>query len=116
MFKEYGGTPIPKGSINGDQLRRYVMEARECYGLMNNTNISDEEIAQALYKHTNELGKGSAAINSQGEPQLLFRGDTKSYDLRIPRNWADPNIFRIVVPIGISLPFLNNFRNKIYEK
>lgn len=79
MFKEYGGTPIPEGSINGDQLRKYVMEARERYGLLGNNNISDEEIAQALYKHTNELGKGSAAINSQGEPQLLFRGDTKPY-------------------------------------
>ena len=79
MFKEYGGTPIPEGSINGDQLRKYVMEARERYGLLGNNNISDEEIAQALYKHTNELGKGSAAINSQGEPQLLFRGDTKAY-------------------------------------
>lgn len=79
MFKEYGGTPIPKGSINGDQLRKYVSEARERYGLMNNTNISDEEIAQALYKHTNELGKGSAAINNQNEPQLLFRADTKPY-------------------------------------
>ena len=79
MFKEYGGTPIPEGSINGDQLRKYVMEARERYGLVENNNISDEEIAQALYKHTNELGKGSAAINSQGEPQLLFRGDTKAY-------------------------------------
>ena len=30
------------------------------------------------------------------------------YDLRIPRNWSDPNIFRIAVPIGMSLPFLNN--------
>lgn len=79
MFKEYGGTPIPEGSINGDQLHKYVMEARERYGLLGNNNISDEEIAQALYKHTNELGKGSAAINSQGEPQLLFRGDTKAY-------------------------------------
>ena len=79
MFKEYGGTPIPEGSLNGDQLRKYVMEARERYGLMDNPNISDEEIAQALYKHTNELGKGSAAVNSQGEPQLLFRGDTKPY-------------------------------------
>ncbi len=79
MFKEYGGTPIPEGSLNGDQLRKYVMEARERYGLIDNPNISDEEIAQALYKHTNELGKGSAAINSQGEPQLLFRGDTKPY-------------------------------------
>lgn len=79
MFKEYGGTPIPEGSLNGDQLRKYVMEARERYGLMDNPNISDEEIAQALYKHTNELGKGSAAVNSQGKPQLLFRGDTKPY-------------------------------------
>lgn len=79
MFKEYGGTPIPEGSLNGDQLRKYVMEARERYGLIDNPNISDEEIVQALYKHTNELGKGSAAINSQGEPQLLFRGDTKAY-------------------------------------
>lgn len=79
MFKEYGGTPIPEGSLNGDQLRKYVIEARERYGLIDNPNISDEEIAQALYKHTNELGKGSAAINSQGEPQLLFRGDTKAY-------------------------------------
>lgn len=79
MFKEYGGTPIPEGSLNGDQLRKYVMEARERYGLIDNPNISDEEIAQALYKHTNELGKGSAAINSHGEPQLLFRGDTKPY-------------------------------------
>lgn len=79
MFKEYGGTPIPEGSINGDQLRMYVNEARERYGLVGNNNISDEEIAQALYKHTNELGKGSAAVNSQGEPQLLFRGDTKAY-------------------------------------
>lgn len=85
MFKEYGGTPIPEGSINGDQLRKYVMEARERYGLMGNNNISDEEIAQALYKHTNELGKGSAAINSQGEPQLLFRGDTKAYTQLKPR-------------------------------
>lgn len=79
MFKEYGGTPIPEGSINGDQLRKYVMEARERYGLLGNNNISDEEIAQALYKHTNELGKGSAAVNTQGESQLLFRGDTKPY-------------------------------------
>ena len=30
------------------------------------------------------------------------------YDLRIPRNWLDPNIFRVAAPIGMSLPFLNN--------
>ena len=88
MFKEYGGTPIPEGSLNGDQLRKYVMEARERYGLIDNPNISDEEIAQALYKHTNELGKGSAAVNSQGEPQLLFRGDTKVKDHPSPTDLA----------------------------
>ena len=79
MFKEYGGEPIPEGSINGEQLRKYVAEARERYGLVNNANITDEEIAQALYKHSKELGGNTAAVNAQGEPQLLFRGDTKAY-------------------------------------
>lgn len=85
MFKEYGGTKIPKGSINGEQLRMYVPEARERYGLVGNTDITDEEIAEALYKHTNELGEGTAAINEQREPQLLFRGDTKRYTELKPR-------------------------------
>ena len=79
MFKEYGGEPIPKGSINGEQLRKYVPEARERYGLVGNNNITDEEIAQALYKHSKELGGNTAAVNAQGEPQLLFRGDTHRY-------------------------------------
>ena len=79
MFKEYGGTPIPEGSINGEQLRKYVAEARERYGLIGNNNVTDEEIAQALYKHSKELGRNTAAVNAQGEPQLLFRGDTRRY-------------------------------------
>ena len=79
MFKEYGGESIPEGSINGEQLRKYVAEARERYGLTNNKNITDEEIAQALYKHSKELGGNTSAINTQGEPQLLFRGDTRRY-------------------------------------
>lgn len=85
MFKQYGGIEIPEGSINGEQLRMYVPEARERYGLVGNTNITDEEIAQALYKHSQELGEGSAAKNIQGEPQLLFRGDTKRYTELKPR-------------------------------
>ena len=85
MFKQYGGIKIPEGSINGEQLRKYVQEARIRYGLMNNKNITDEEIAQSLYKHVLELGKGSAAKNIQGEPQLLFRGDTKRYTELKPR-------------------------------
>lgn len=79
MFKEYGGESIPEGSINGEQLRKYVIEARERYGLVGNENITDEEIAQALYKHSKELGGNTAAVNAQGEPQLLFRGDTRRY-------------------------------------
>lgn len=79
MFKEYGGEPIPEGSINGEQLRKYVAEARERYGIVGNKDITDEEIAQALYKHSKELGGNTAAVNAQGEPQLLFRGDTRRY-------------------------------------
>lgn len=85
MFKQYGGIEIPEGSINGEQLRRYAQEARIRYGLVGNKNITDEEIAQALYKHSQELGEGSAAKNIQGEPQLLFRGDTKRYTELKPR-------------------------------
>lgn len=85
MFKQYGGIKIPEGSINGKQLRKYVQEARIRYGLINNKNITDEEIAQSLYKHVLELGKGSAAKNIQGEPQLLFRGDTRRYTELKPR-------------------------------
>lgn len=85
MFKQYGGMKIPEGSINGEQLRKYVQEARIRYGLINNKNITDKEIAQSLYKHVLELGKGSAAKNIQGEPQLLFRGDTKRYTELKPR-------------------------------
>ena len=79
MFKEYGGEKIPENSVNGPQLRAYVKEAREVYGLQGNTDITDEEIAQALYKQSKELSKNSKVVNEQGEPQLLFRGDTKDY-------------------------------------
>lgn len=85
MFKQYGGIKIPEGSINGEQLRMYVPEARERYGLIGNTNITDEEIAESLYKHSKELGGNSEAVNIQGEPQLLFRGDTKRYTELKPR-------------------------------
>lgn len=85
MFKEYGGDPIPENSINGQQLRQYVPEVRERYGLTGNTEITDEEIAQALYKHVKELGGNTQALNAQGEPQLLFRADTKRYTQLQPR-------------------------------
>lgn len=91
---------IPEGSINGEQLLKYVPEARERYGLVGNTNISDQEIAEALYKHVKELGGNTAAVNAQGEPQLLFRGDTKRYTQLVPHGieikptdaWADNSL------------------------
>lgn len=79
MFKQYGGIKPNPNSINYEQLLKYVPEARERYGLVGNTEVSDEEIAQALYKHVKELAGDTKALNSQGEPQLLFRGDTKPY-------------------------------------
>lgn len=100
MFKDYGEMKIPEGSINGEQLLKYVPEAREIYGLVGNTNISDQEIAEALYKHVKELGGNTAAVNAQGEPQLLFRGDTKRYIQLVPHGieikptdaWADNSL------------------------
>ena len=91
MFKQCGGVEIPEGSINGQQLRMYVPEARERYGLVGNTNITDEEIARALYKHSLELGQGTAAKNTVREPQLLFRGNTK--DVPIFRRRKTPEQF-----------------------
>lgn len=62
------------------QLRKYVPEARERYGLVGNTNITDDEIAGSLYKKALELGGNTAAVNEFGEPLVLFRGDTKRYN------------------------------------
>lgn len=79
MFKEYGVSSIPENSQLIEQLRKYVPEVRERYGLVGNTNITDEEIAGSLYKKALELGGDTAAVNEIGEPLALFRGDTKRY-------------------------------------
>ena len=87
MFKDYGGTEIPKGSELGDQLRQYVYQARKQYGLLDNKNISDEEIAQSLYKEM--MQNKSGAITNSGEPMIGFRGDTKQYSKLISRKTAE---------------------------
>ena len=87
MFKQYGGQdPIVENSPLMDRMRRYAPEARERYGIVGNTNITDEEIARSLYKQANSISqKGNQAVNSKGEPLVLFRGDTKRYEnLRHP--------------------------------
>lgn len=87
MFKQYGGQdPIVENSPLMDRMRRYAPEARERYGIVGNTSITDEEIARSLYKQANSISqKGNQAVNSKGEPLVLFRGDTKRYEnLRPP--------------------------------
>ena len=87
MFKQYGGQdPIVENSPLMDRMRRYAPEARERYGIVGNTNITDEEIARSLYKQANSISqKGNQAVNSKGEPLVLFRGDTRRYEnLRHP--------------------------------
>ena len=87
MFKQYGGQdPIMENSPLMDRMRRYAPEARERYGIVGNTNITDDEIAKSLYKQTNQISQpGNKAVNSKGEPLVLFRGDTKRYEnLRHP--------------------------------
>lgn len=80
MFKEYqSDVIIPDNSINYNTLLKYVPEARERYGLVNRKDISDEEIARALYKRVQSIYKETGALNEVGEPLLLFRGDTRNY-------------------------------------
>lgn len=82
MFKRYG-IEIPKIETSPlmERIKKYVPEARERYGLVNNTNITDDEIAGSLYKKAMSLSKkGNAAVNEFGEPLLLFRGDTQRYN------------------------------------
>lgn len=81
MFKEYGSdVTIPDSSINYNILLKYVPEARERYGIVDRKDISDEEIARALYKRIQGLSKETEALNEVKEPQLLFRGDTRNYN------------------------------------
>lgn len=87
MFNDYGGMdPIVENSPLMARIMKYVPEARERYGLVGDTNISDETIAKALYKRAMQLsGKGNGAVNEYGEPLILFRGDTQRYSVLDPR-------------------------------
>lgn len=81
MFKQYGGISIPKNSEIEKQLMAYVPETRIRYGLVNNSNITDKEIAESLYKQL--LDNNVATLN--GQPIIGFRGDTKRYTTLIER-------------------------------
>lgn len=87
MFKRYGTQyPTVENSPLMETIRKYVPEARERYGLIGNTNITDDEIAGALYKKSMKLsGKNNGAVNEFGEPLILFRGDTQRYDKLMER-------------------------------
>lgn len=89
MFKLYGTkTPKNPDSQLMQNIKLLVPEARERYGLVGNTNITDDEIAGALYKRA--IGFKTGAVNEAGEPIILFRGDTERYDKlrdRIPEDY-----------------------------
>lgn len=80
MFREYGGISIPEDSKISADIYSLVEEARERYGLIGNTSITDKEIAEGLYKRALDLRGSSAAVHETGEPILLFRGDTRRYN------------------------------------
>lgn len=80
MFKKYGTQSPVEASPLMERIKKYVPEARERYGLVGRDDITDDEIAGALYKKAMSLSKpGNAAVNEFGEPLLLFRGDTRRY-------------------------------------
>lgn len=87
MFKEYSKDYVlpTTETENIRQLRAYIPEVRERYDLVGNNKVSDDDILKALYKQVSELDGGTAARNIDGEPQLLFRGDTKRYTELKPR-------------------------------
>jgi hypothetical protein len=87
MFKEYSKDYVLPSieTENIRQLRAYIPEVRERYGIVGNNKVSDDDILKSLYKQVSELDGGTAARNIDGEPQLLFRGDTKRYTELKPR-------------------------------
>ena len=90
MFKEYSKDYILPSieTENIRQLRAYIPEVRERYGLVGNNKVSDEDILKALYKQVSELDGGTAARNIDEEPQLLFRGSTSRHNELIPKGSA----------------------------
>lgn len=80
MFREYGRMDIPENSELAKQLKLYLPDIRNRYGLVGNDDISDDDIIGSIYKHVVELSGDSKNLNDMGEPQILFRGDTKRYD------------------------------------
>lgn len=83
MFRTYNkmhSINIPQNSELYPEIQKLIPEARKRYELIDNMDISDEEIAKALYGRAQELGFDTAAKYSTGEPHLLFRGDTRRYE------------------------------------
>lgn len=63
MFKDYGVVSIPANSKIYSDIQKLVPEARERYGLVGHSGITDDEIAGSLYKRAMELnGEGNAAV------------------------------------------------------
>lgn len=92
MFKEYGGKYPQSQSILIQDIEKYgVPEARQRYGLLNNTNVSDKEIASSLYKHIDDLQQttNSKYLNEFGEPMYLHRGTPVKSNVLIDKQHPD---------------------------
>lgn len=83
MIKDMQDVFVPNDSPLFERLLKYAPEARIRYGLTD--DITDTQIARALYKSSVRDFKGTAASNSLGEPLVLFRGDNKPYTKLIKR-------------------------------
>jgi hypothetical protein len=70
MFKEYSKDYVLPSieTENIRQLRAYIPEVRERYGIVGNNKVSDDDILKSLYKQVSELDGGTAARNIDGEP------------------------------------------------
>lgn len=66
MFKTYGTQqPVePHTSPLMGEIKKYVPEARERYGLVGNTNITDDEIAGSLFVLKDAQQKGEGLLKS----------------------------------------------------
>lgn len=119
MFRTYNkmhSINIPQNSELYPEIQKLIPEARKRYELIDNMDISDEEIAKALYGRAQELGFDTAAKYSTGEPHLLFRGDTQRYE-QLKDRWSPEKVAENNGTMDNSLGnlFLGEFPNSVGE-
>lgn len=122
MFKEYGGIKIPDELPIKNELLQYAKEARVRYGLEGNTEITDQEIAEALYKH---LVENDVVTYPGWGPLVGFRGTTSranylrstigptEYATRATSGSMDNSLGKLFLG---RLPFSNPVKGSLWNK